>query len=355
MSRWVSKPCRYLYLIDTRNGNQQIISKHANTQYYSKQWLEIVRETDSIEWFGERNQGDKYVVMSYAKFGALVEKDSRFGFDFEIIICDEIHSLPKFRSYSNGGMNVHGRAQEQLRKIVNAQRVKVIALTATPGSIEERMHCPIRHITVDDDVRRLDTKDRIPYSNKFQLLELLPKGSKGIVFIQQVKTMKEYMARATEKGFAPVCIWSGGNTETPMTDEQRAARDYILANEELPPQYDMVIINASCETGINIYGDVEYIVVHTTNEDTITQVRGRYRKDLNTLYYHDNGALIVPEEYLGIYLDKQSRDTMCKAIGIRDDKGRVYGWTTVRQRLEQEGYTITEKRINNARCYRITL
>ena len=36
---------------------------------------------------------NKIVVMTYAKFGVLAEKFPRFGYDFELILCDEIHSL----------------------------------------------------------------------------------------------------------------------------------------------------------------------------------------------------------------------------------------------------------------------
>ena len=61
-----------LYLIDTRNGNQQIVLNHEKTAYYSDQWLETVNY--SMEWFGEVLFQKQIVVMTYAKFGVLAER-----------------------------------------------------------------------------------------------------------------------------------------------------------------------------------------------------------------------------------------------------------------------------------------
>lgn len=85
-----------------------------------------------------------------------------------------------------------------------------------------------------------------------------------------------------------------------MTEEQYAARDYILQKEEIPPQYDLFIFNASCETSINIRGQVDYFIAHTTKPTSITQARGRYRGDLETLYVFDKYEIrcLKPKEIL---------------------------------------------------------
>jgi len=86
-----------VYLIDTCNGNTQIVKNHPRSAFYSDEWREVV--SDNTPWFGEAIYGDKIVVMTYAKFGVLAERYKQFGHDFELILCDEIHSLPKFRSF----------------------------------------------------------------------------------------------------------------------------------------------------------------------------------------------------------------------------------------------------------------
>ena len=117
-----------VYLIDTRNGNFQLVTKNPKAEFYSDQWREAV--SDNSPWFGEAIHGNKIVVMTYAKFGVLAEKYPRFGYDFELILCDEIHSLPKFRSFQSksGDNNTHVAAQRRLEEIVNNSQVLVIAL-----------------------------------------------------------------------------------------------------------------------------------------------------------------------------------------------------------------------------------
>ena len=233
--------------------------------------------------------------------------------------------------------------------------VMVIALSATPRRALEQINCPFKTITVDDDVRRLETKQTIPYTNKFRLLDELSSDSKGIVFIGRITGMIDFHKAATEKGFKAICVWSENNKEHPMTDAQRNARDYIITNEQLPPQYDMDIINASSETGINIYGKVDYIVVHNKQEETQIQIRGRYRKDLDRLYLLDYNSIQVPAEYLDCELSAEQRNELCYAIDIRDDKGRTYKWNTIKKRLIEAGYSVVEVRHNSQRFFVITL
>ena len=344
-----------VYLIDTRNGNTQLVLKHQKTAFYTDNWMEQVK--DNSPWFGEAAHDNRIVVMTYAKFGVLAEKYPRFGYDFELILCDEIHSLPKFRSFKDktGGINPHIAAQKRLEEIVRHGKQMVIALSATPRRALEQINCPINTITVDDDVRRLTTAQTIPYTNKFKLLDELSPEDKGIVYINRITGMIDFHKAAMAKGFKAICVWSENNLDHPMTDAQRKAREYIISKEELPPQYDMVIINASSETGINIYGKVDYIVVHHSDPDTREQIRGRYRKDLDRLYLHDNNAIQVPEEYLDCELSAERREQLCYDIDIRDDKGRTYKWNTVKKRLIAAGYSVVEVRHNSQRFYIITL
>lgn len=344
-----------VYLIDTKNGNSQIVMKNPATEFYSDQWRETA-ENDLV-WFGEAEYQNKIVVMTYAKFGVLAAKYPRFGYDFEIIVCDEIHSLPKFRYFKskNGDINYHAIAQRRLEEIVSTSHVLVVGLSATPQRAEEKMDCPLRNIPIDEDVQQLETKETIYYTNKIALLDQLSPQQKGIVYIGRITGMIEYQKAATAKGFRAICVWSINNADHPMSVEQQAARDYILTHEELPPQYDMVILNASSETGINIHGKVDYIVVHNQQEETRTQIRGRYRHDLDCLYLWDNKTFQVPEEFLDCELSAEQREQLCQIIGIYDDKGRLCKWTTIKKRITAAGYSVIEKRINSKRYYIITL
>lgn len=167
--------------------------------------------------------------------------------------------------------------------------------------------------------------------------------------------MKEFQEAATKKGFHTVAIWSISNDKHPMSQEQRDARDHILQKDELPPQYDIVIINGSSETGIDLYGQIDYIIINSKNKDTQTQVRGRYRKDLELEYIlSEEGTLTVPKEFLEKPLSKDDKDELCKILNLRDNRGRIKKWTTVKQALLQQGYLLKETRVHNARFTVIT-
>lgn len=356
LSRKLSLPYKMLYLIDTRNGNNQLVEQNDNTRFYNEEWENFV---EYEKWFSENLEDlkSKVAVMTYAKFGALVEKSATFGDNFEIIVCDELHSLPKFCAFqtNNAATNYHKIAQTRLEEIVNRGKVIVVALSATPRRAS-KLSCPLRNITVDDDVRHFDTAETISYSSLPQLLRKLSPEEKGIVYIGHVRQMIEFQQLAEKMGFRAICIWSDSNKDNPMCPEQMAAKNHIITSEELPPEYDMVIINASCETGINIRGKVDYIAVHRSDEDTRTQVRGRYRGDLGTLYLYQNDADIeIPEEYLNKPLSVAARRELCAAVNIRDKNGTAYGWTTVKKRAVESGYIVYEQRIKNHHYFTISL
>lgn len=99
-----------------------------------------------------------------------------------------------------------------------------------------------------------------------------------------------------------------------MNEEQLRARQYILSNKELPPEYGAVIINASSETSINLYGHIDTVIVHTQENEAQIQVRGRYRKDLDTLYILDYGAISFPPEFLERKLFEEDKKELSRLL-----------------------------------------
>lgn len=348
----VSDKHRMVYLIDTVNGKQQLL-RHESATYYDRHWEETVN--NGIVYFGEK----KVVVMTYAKFGVLAERYPKFGFDFEMILCDEIHNLIRFNNFTQKNprdKRWHGIAKKRLEDIVlKSQKTKVIGLSATPQRAEQEFLTPVHKVTVDEDVRQFETKSEYGYSNLEYLIDSIPKDKVGLVYVAHIRQMKKLVELTKAKGLRAVAIWSINNKEYPMTEEQLSARDYIINQEILPPDYDIVIINASCETSINIRGKVDYIVIHSTEEEVQVQVRGRYRGDLDELYVYDKESLEVPSEFIEIPLFKEDKDKLCEILRQTDDYKRLVKWTKTKEKLLEEGYTITEKRYNNRRYVIITL
>lgn len=359
LSKSIDSPLSMIYLIDTRNGNDQIVSANGDiATHYNDVWLDKV--LNGWKMFSEEQQEDKVVVMTYAKFGALAKKHPEFAFGtFDYIICDEIHNLPRFMRFGGADgedKNLYEYAKDQLEEIVSWSGTVVVGLSATPSKAEEHMNCPLVQITVDDDVFQLETKETINYSNKLLLLDEIMKDQKGLAYFHRITDMQTFCSAATQKGIKAVCVWSTSSKTHPMTKEQIQARNYILEKKELPPQYDLVIINASSETSISIFGKLDYIIVHCQDDDTRTQVRGRYRDTLQTLYVLNyEGQIKVPIEFLNRDLFTEEKKELCAILNIHDAKGRQVGWTTVSQKLKESGYTLTERRYNSRRCVVISI
>lgn len=220
LAKELDSPLSMIYLIDTKNGNEQIVSANSDVaMHYNDTWFDKV--SHGWEMFSEDPQEDKVVVMTYAKFGVLAKKDPEFAFGtVDYIICDEIHNLINFMTFGgeNGeDKNWYVHAKLQLEEIVKGSGTTVIGLSATPWRAVENMDCPIAHITVDDDVFQLETKETICYSNKLLLLDEIQKGDKGLVYIHRVSDMESFCAAATERNFKAICIWSVNNVKHPMS------------------------------------------------------------------------------------------------------------------------------------------
>lgn len=350
LSREVETRTQMLYLIDTVNGKVQI-GKNKGIEAYQTSCLEMLER--GIFFWEEAN----IVLMTYAKFGAMVSKNKDYGNNFKIIVCDEIQNVIRFSSFGQkkDDKPLHEIAKKRLEEITqNNLETKVIGLSATPERAEKEFYAPYQYITVDEEVREYEAVETRYYSNIEYLIENVPKDKIGLVYVAHVRKMKTLVEVAEKRGLRAVAVWSI-NHDDKMTAEQLSARQYILENELLPPQYDLVIINASSETSINIRGQVDYIAINTTEPEVRTQVRGRYRSDLDLLYLFDSESLEVPEEYMEKPLFKSDRNKLCELLQMKDEWGRIVGWTTVKKRLQEEGYIITEGRPNNRRYYVISM
>ena len=80
-----------------------------------------------------------------------------------------------------------------------------------------------------------------------------------------------------------------------------------------------------------------YIVPHTSPPPIFLIHAKRNNKEVNEKEWN------VPEEYLGIPLDKEARENLLKIIGFPK------GWTSFKKWLAINKYKITEKRVDNKR------
>ena len=334
-----------VYLIDTINGKEQIVRNYkATSEYYG--WSKEV-ESGGM-WFEPDN---RVVVITYAKFGVLVEQNIEFYKNFSYIICDEIHSLLRFQNYSKKP-NYHSIARQVLEQAVKQKSGIVIALTATPDTIKNQFNAPSAEIAINqEELIQYDIKQVEGYTNPITVLSKVDVGTVGLCYFSRIHQMIEFEQKAKQMGFSPVSIWSINNKDHPMNDEQLETRRSILETWTIPSQYDLLIINSSSETSLKIKSKVDYVIVHSSNPDTQVQVRGRINSDLMTLYLPVEGVseIVVPSEYLGKRLFQGDKQALAEALNLRNTNNRPYGWPTVKNLLIESDYSVIEARQGNLR------
>lgn len=334
-----------VYLIDTINGKEQIVRNYnATSEYYG--WSKEV-ELGGM-WFEPDN---RVVVITYAKFGVLFERNIEFYKNFSYIICDEIHSLLRFQNYSKKP-NYHSIARQVLEQAVKQKSGIVIALTATPDTIKNQFNAPSAEIAINqEELIQYDIKQVEGYTNPITVLSKVDEGTVGLCYFSRIHQMIEFEQEAKQMGFSPVSIWSINNKDHPMNDEQLETRRSILESWTIPPQYDLLIINSSSETSLKIKSKVDYVIVHSSNPDTQVQVRGRINSDLMTLYLPVEGVseIVVPSEYLGKRLFQGDKQALAEALNLRNTNNRPYRWPTVKNLLIESDYSVIEARQGNLR------
>lgn len=355
---------RAVYLIDTLAGKEQILQQYPHVQIYSSSWRKNV--SDGMISFEE----DRYTIMTYAQFGTLVMYYPSFLSQLELIVCDELHNIfwPIGADKGRLAKEFPELSAEQLEALVKEKsanlaalstlealsqegRCYVVAITATPNRVLKGFDGPINHMTSPVPLRQYETKEQRTYRNLEAELSKLESGNQYIVYVPHIAAMKQYVALSRAYGLRASAIWSTKNAKHPMAQEQLDLREHILTQQTFPPDLDILFINKSCETSINIRGNVAAIFVHTGEHDSIIQVRGRYRGDLPVLYVYsqDEQQIQLPPEYLNVPLYKEDKDRLIEELNIRDKKGTLKKWPTIRKRLEEQGHQIEDYHPSNRR------
>ena len=335
-----SSPYKALYLIDTISGCQRV----ANDESRKLSNPCVFYDTDIVKGgFDFEFDKSKVVVTTYAKFGVWCSLYPDFCDHFEVIVCDEVHNLVQFAAFGDQ-FNFTATARDRICAAIRRGKTLFVGITATPEYLT-KLRCPQYFVPLDISRLHHYTENKVVrYASIRQLLRNLPPHLRGAIYVTRVTTMIELEQIARECGFNPICLWSLSHKEHRMTDEQLAVRAHLLEFEQVPPPYDLLIINASCETAINIRSHMDFFIVHNSNPTHITQARGRYRANLQTLYVLDkeSGTVIVPEDFIGRKLFKEGKADLNNAVYIKNDNGRFIPWKKLSNLITDSGYTITE-------------
>ena len=309
------------------------------------------------------------MVMTYAKFGLQSIKDSNFFRNFKLIIADEFHNIhwpvvadrralrKEYPTYSNIEIekkleerSLNFAAMNALKRAVFDTGIITVGISATPNEAAnwaEWKEMPVYYICIADNVRRYTERHTIPFSNIESVIRNLPQDEKTLIYASHISDIKRIMNICEENGFKCGAVWSENNTAYPLSDEQKKIRDTIIKTQNIPVELDVLLINKSMETSVNIKSPVQNVIVYSENKNTQIQARGRIRHDINCLYILENTSKTVNlkdkalQTYFGIPLDKEMKNNLVDLAGLRDKQGHKTKWTTLKKALIESGCEVS--------------
>lgn len=345
---WTESWCGdLLYLIDTTNGLDAFKHrgelKEFNGEYYYK------------------HRG--ITAMTYATFGMLciykTENSWLWEDECALIVCDELQSCIKWSKIRKDEVNLHQVALHELHLRIKAD-ARIVAISATTRKIRAEFEGEYVDMPIHAELHRYEVRNKVYYQNLWTLIETLPADKRGIIYVSHIDTMiKLYWILSVERDITCATIWSMNASKEMSVDDLRV-RSSIIDHERIPSDIQVVIINAASETGLNIKSDVDYVVVNSTDVDTVAQVVGRVRHDLDTVYYLEKKAgstVYITEGHIDKWLDrplyKEDKTTLCKELNLRDHRGRPCKWTTTKKNLTCSGISVRDKRDSDGKTYSI--
>lgn len=325
-------------------------------------------------WGTEHEAEGKMPVMTYSGFGAEVRKNKGnfHWLNFDYIICDEMQNLVGYQEFDEKCANLIA-AETALQIVAAEKETTIVAMSATPEKIRKRFGELCYDVRFDrTDLRTLETFSSIPYKKNVRDLLLELKGKTGILFTTNVSDMKDYIEFANVNGIRADGFWSISlktQKKYPHSREQIDLREMVLGEETIPENIDLLVINRASETCIKIQEEkrkVDFIIVHYSNNEIQTQVRGRYHGDLPEFYYHDIpaanlyqiGKAHIPAHYFNKRLYAEQQQALFRELDLRKPDGTPYGKDTIWKLLVECGYQVSESKKdskNHGKHYRVII
>ena len=357
---------KILVLIDTTMGRDSFVRDELAQLYDKEGFLK-----------------EKPTIMTYAMFGSKVKrKDIRME-DYEMIVCDEIHSMIKPVSIARGKLKAQYPeafpweindmlsmtcfnyiAIEKIRDMAKSGEKWVFGLTATPANVYkiQQFDDLINEVKFSRALRAYEAISSYDYTDVEEILrQNIPDNRKRVFFFSTVNELQNSRQVLIAAGRSAEALWSL-NHIMPMNEHQLYTREYLLENHKLPDDVQDLLFNSAYETAITIKDDsIKECYIHTANADTRVQARNRLRQDLDVIGYYDSSSAknvkkaekrkeerkspnsgdvyVIPEEYLNIKLDKDMRDKLVEVIDFPKQ------WTSLKKWLSTNGYEIENKKI----------
>lgn len=311
-------------------------------------------------------------AMCYHSFGKNVRYNNDFLEQYDLIVCDEIHNLISYFKI-DCNLNLSHAIKELFTKHDNT---KIVYFTATPYylvEIKEEVKKEFR-VDIDRSILSFDFTNHSQikqylevFKNYFSSSEYIPtifkqnlksieyNKIKTLIYTTYISSMLILEEELTNiEGIKPICIWSMNNKEYPLNDEQLKVKDYLIRTGKLLEPYNVLIINRSMETGINIIDeDMIYCITNTTNITERIQARGRLRHNIIGWHLRSNqtkeekviSEINLEEKWLDKPLTTKDKKELCEELKVYNKNGKITKWSGIKTILENNLYKIKDTQI----------
>lgn len=348
-----------IYLCDTSNLKRAVrLDKDYShlCRFYSKNDDNNV-VNNSIE-FGEGFGENKITVMTYAQFGYYTKRNPDSFRKIKLIVMDEAHQLVDYRmKFDNEDSDMYEVAIEKIKSL--SKQAKVVMLSATPELItyNKGFKVPTTYdFSNEPEIKRLRENIVIPYRTNREIKKVIKDfkkvttrtGVKMLVYTDRIATVNDIVKTCFNEGVRAVGLWSLNNKENAMSTYQLEVLESVVKDGMIPDNIDILIINASLQTGINIKNnDIDWVLVNSTNKTTQIQARSRVRKDIDRLYLKSDDSEIsndieLDEKWLNRPLTSNDKKELSNEIQLYDERGRLIKWKGLSLRLIEQGYKIED-------------
>ncbi len=278
---------------------------------------------------------------------------------------DEAHQLVDYRmKFDNEDSDMYEVAIEKIKSL--SRQAKVVMLSATPELItyNKGFKVPIIYdFSNEPEIKRLRENIVIPYRTNREIKKVIKDfkkvttrtGVKMLVYTDRIATVNDIVKTCFNEGVRAVGLWSLNNKENAMSTHQLEVLESVVKDGMIPDNIDILIINASLQTGINIKNnDIDWVLVNSTNKTTQIQARSRVRKDIDRLYLKSDDSEIsndieLDEKWLNRPLTSNDKKELCNELEQYDERGRLKRWKAISKELTELGFNIKDSRLSDAK------
>lgn len=281
------------------NPDKAVVYENADI---TNAWLDHRKQ---IVWEPPEEDDDRVHVMCYQTFAALLRKEgNKWLDDIDLIIWDEFDdirnyykkeiqslkkALPRFSEERLAALLQEGQPNSVVNfvyqiktEVLDKGKITLLATSASPERAALYFRDYINYILRGQLEEKYSAQETYYINSVCSAIKdgVIAPGRKYWCFTSYIHDAFRISGMAETYGLRPLVLWSENNVNWKhlMTPERKEAWRLIETEQDLPEEYDMIIITAAGNRGLNIYDTSfqDWICDSTEYESIMQYMRARF-------------------------------------------------------------------------------